>query len=148
MAPDPTTPSQSTLLKTAHSVLAAYDTWDIDTILAPRTSDCTIQVIPTRLGRPALSNSQYRKHFNNAFKDHFTGFHLEVLDTIEDPAAHKVVFHAKSTAETPVGPYANEYTIYLQMNDEDTKVRAIKEFVDTQYGQEFFAKLRAHMAGS
>lgn len=139
---------QSTLLKTAHSVLAAYDTWDIDAILAPRAPDCTIQVIPTRLGRPVLTNEDYREHFNNSFKDHFKGFHLEVLDTVEDTKAHKVVFHARSTAETAIGSYANEYSLYLQMSDDDTKVVSIKEFVDTGYGAEFFAKLKAHLAGS
>jgi ketosteroid isomerase-like protein len=53
-----------------------------------------------------------------------------------------------STADTAVGPYANEYTLYLQMTDDDTQVVSIKEFVDSQYSQEFFGKLRAHMAGS
>jgi ketosteroid isomerase-like protein len=139
---------QSTLLKTAHSVLEAYDTWDIDTILAPRTSNCTIQVLPLRLQRPAQNNSEYRDHFNAAIKPHFKNFTLEVLDTIEDPKRHKVVFHAKSSADTPVGPYANEYTLYLQMTDDDTQVASIKEFVDSQYSAEFFGKLRAHISGS
>ncbi|CZT14372.1 uncharacterized protein RCC_00349 [Ramularia collo-cygni] len=147
MASNPTKSEQSTLLKTAHSVLDAYDTWDIDTILAPRAPNCTIQVIPTRLGRPTLTNAEYRDHFNKSFKDHFKGFHLEVLDTVEDPAAHKVVFHAMSTAETAIGKYQNEYSLFLQMSDDDTQLVSIKEFVDSGYGQEFFAKLKAHLAG-
>lgn len=141
-------PEQSTLLKTAHAVLQAYDSWDIDEILAPRTSDCTIQVLPLRLGRAAHTNPEYRDHFNASIKPHFTNFTLEVLDTIEDPMRHKVVFHAKSTADTPVGPYANEYSLYLQMTDDDTQVLEIKEFVDSQYSAEFFGKLRAHISGS
>lgn len=138
---------QSTLLQTAHRVLSSYDTWDMEAILAPRTPDCTMRVLPLRLNRPVLSNQEYSHHFTASFKPHFKNFHLEVLDTTEDPARHKVVFHARSTAETPVGPYGNEYMITLQMTDDDLHVKEIKEFVDSQYGAEFMGKLRAHLAG-
>ena len=148
MASEIATFNKSQLLKTAYSVLDGYNKWDIDAILAPRAPDCTQQVLPLRLGRPINSNAAYREYFNTAVKPHFQNFTIEVLDTVEDPKAHKVAIRARSSAETVLGEYTNEYVLVMHMTDDDQKVLQIKEFVDSEYSQEFFPKLRAYLAQS
>ena len=76
----------------------------------------------------------------------FKNFHIEILEIVEDAKAHKVAFHARSTAETPIGPYANEYMIMMQMTADDQRVTNVKEFVDSGYTTDFFANLRANAA--
>jgi hypothetical protein len=50
--------------------------------------------------------------------------------------------HASSTANTGVGKYANEYTLFLQFTEDGKKVANIEEFVDSAYSTSFFAKLK------
>jgi ketosteroid isomerase-like protein len=49
--------------------------------------------------------------------------------------------HATSTAETDVGPYANEYALILTFTEDGEKVIKFLEYVDSAYSQGFFAKL-------
>jgi hypothetical protein len=51
------------------------------------------------------------------------------------------MMHASSTAETPVGPYSNEYALVLKFSEDGSKVEEFKEFVDSRYSDKFFAKL-------
>ena len=148
MASQDTSNQKPLLLKTVYSVLDGYNKWDIETILGPRTPDCTQQVLPARLERPPLTNAEYREYFTTSVMPYFKGFVVEVLDAIEDPAAHKVALHARSRAETVVGNYANEYVLIMHTTEDDTQVHSIKEFVDSGYSAEFFPKLRAHLAQS
>ena len=131
-------PSQ--LLRTALAIIEGYNTWTIDAILAPRAPDCTHQVHPTRLGRPLLKNNDYRAYFS-AFIPHFKNFHVEILDVFEDQRNNKVALHIKSSAETALGPYKNEYVLMLQMTGDQRQVASVKEFVDSGYSEEFLGKL-------
>jgi hypothetical protein len=49
---------------TTKTVLDAYNAWDLEAILAFRTSDCQQQVLPASMGRPAMNNTQYRERLN------------------------------------------------------------------------------------
>jgi hypothetical protein len=51
------------------------------------------------------------------------------------------MMHASSTAETPVGPYGNEYALVLKFSEDGSKVEKFEEFVDSGYSEKFFAKL-------
>ena len=84
-------------------------------ILQPRADHCTQRVYPDRFGRPFLNNQEYREYFPK-FSSLFNHFHIEILETVEDPKNHKVAFHARSTGETVIGPYANEYMVCKLMN--------------------------------
>jgi hypothetical protein len=48
---------------TAQSVIDAYNSWDIDAIIAFRAPDCQQQVIPASMGRPSMNNDEYRDRF-------------------------------------------------------------------------------------
>lgn len=137
---------ESQLLRTALNLLESYDKWDIDAIIAPRAENCVQQVYPSRLNRPKQNNAEYREYFEKGVMPHFKDFHVSVTDIIEDPKRNKVAVHAQSTAETALGPYANEYVIIMHMTEDHKEVVHIKEFVDSEYSQSFFPKLREHIA--
>jgi hypothetical protein len=45
---------------TAKAVIAGFDAWELEKIMAYRHPDCQIQVIPASLGRPKMNNEEYR----------------------------------------------------------------------------------------
>lgn len=139
------TKDQSQLYQTALSVIDGYNKWDIDAILAPRASDCTQEVLPYRLGRPAMGNTDYREYFSKLMPC-FSAFHVEVLDVVEDSQNHKVAISARSQGQTVIGPYANEYMLIIQTTTDHLKVIKVKEFIDSGSTVEFFGKLREHMS--
>jgi ketosteroid isomerase-like protein len=64
-----------------------------------------------------------------------------VLEEIHDADAHKSIIHASSTAETKIGPYANEYMLILTFTENGKKVTRFDEYVDSANSKEFFAAL-------
>jgi ketosteroid isomerase-like protein len=64
-----------------------------------------------------------------------------VLEEIHDAGAHKSIIHASSTAETKIGPYANEYMLVLKFTKDGKKVTEFNEFVDSAYSEPFFKAL-------
>jgi ketosteroid isomerase-like protein len=48
---------------------------------------------------------------------------------------------ATSTAETDIGPYANDYVLILYFTEDGEKVVKFEEYVDSAYSKGFFAKL-------
>jgi hypothetical protein len=51
------------------------------------------------------------------------------------------MMHVTSTAETTIGPYANEYALILHFTEDRTKITKFFEFVDSAYSLKFFVKL-------
>jgi ketosteroid isomerase-like protein len=59
---------------------------------------------------------------------------------VHDADAHTCIMHASSTAETDIGPYANEYALILNFTDDGKKVTKFSEYVDSAYAMQFFAR--------
>jgi ketosteroid isomerase-like protein len=135
---------RSQLLKTAFGLIDAYNSWNMDAIMALRAPNCTQKIYPLRLKRPALNNERYRKYFE-PFLSQFENYRINVLDYTEDPNQHKVAFHLTATSKTPVGDYNNEFAVYLKMTDDDRQIVEVKEFVDSGFSVPFFTKLTARM---
>jgi ketosteroid isomerase-like protein len=51
------------------------------------------------------------------------------------------MMHASSTADTKIGPYANEYALFLTFTEDGKKVTRFEEFVDSGYSVKVFAEL-------
>ena len=66
---------------------------------------------------------------------------MTVHDTVVDEVARKVVMRASSTAETDVGPYANEYMIVLRMTEDGRLVERFDEFNDSAFIRGFLPRL-------
>jgi ketosteroid isomerase-like protein len=64
-----------------------------------------------------------------------------VREEVHDAHAHIGIIHASSTAETDIGPYANEYALILKFTEDGKKVTNFDEFVDSAYTNEFWAAL-------
>ena len=106
----------------------------------------TYTEIIASLGRPAMSNTEYDTYFKGLMPA-FRNFRVEINDIVEDVEQEKVVVWAKSSAETEIGPYQNEYMLVFYLNDQ-SKVTRFLEFVDSATVKDFFPRLRSHIAES
>ena len=75
----------------------------------------------------------------------FKNFHLTLIDAVEDQSRNKVVLHATSRADTPVGEYRNEYMAVMQMTDAQDKIVSERIFSDASVVTGFLAKFRDYM---
>lgn len=67
---------------------------------------------------------------------------FEVVDdeTVVDVEKRKVVLHVKTSANSPVGEYKNEYLWTLTMSEDGKLIEDIVEFADSASAVEFFRK--------
>lgn len=142
-------------------VIDAFKAWDMDRIMAYRADNCIQEIAPSKLlfsslslpshsikltvsteslGQPARDNAAYRQYFE-ATMPLFTNFTPTAHEIIVDEAGNKASIWCSSTAETPVGPYANEYTLFLYFNETGDKVVRVVEFVDSDFSRAFFGKM-------
>ena len=49
---------------------------------------------------------------------------------------------ASSTAETDIGPYANEYVLVIEMGQDGKQAEKVVEWVDSGYAVTFMGRLR------
>ncbi|KAK5659628.1 hypothetical protein OQA88_832 [Cercophora sp. LCS_1] len=136
----------STLHQTALAVIDAYNAWDIEKIMAVRAPECIHEMQPKTLGIPPMDNTAYEA-WQKSIMPAFRNFKVEVLEVIEDKGDNKVAIWAKSSAETPAGPYGNEYMIVMHMNETGDKLVLLREFADSAYSHEFFPRLREKLGG-
>lgn len=92
-----------------------------------------------------MGNTEYAQYLSTVLPA-FTGFHVNVNEIIEDTRSNKVSVWAKSTATTPIGPYANEYMLIFHFDNSQDKLVKFYEFVDSRYSAEHFGKMREFVA--
>ena len=63
--------------------------------------------------------------------------HSEVYDLY----ARQASMHVSSHARTSVGKYSNEYCLFFEFDRCGTKIKKIKEFIDSAYTEDFFQRL-------
>jgi len=68
---------------TAAALIAGYNTWDIDAMLAPRAPECVQQVLPASLGLKPHGNAEYRKYYDEQLSKMFTDFKVWPLASDE-----------------------------------------------------------------
>ena len=61
---------------------------------------------------------------------------------MHDVDAHTCIMHATSTADSDIGPYANEYALILHFTEDGKQVTKFLEFVDSAFSKMFFKELR------
>ena len=94
-----------------------------------------------------MNNEAYEAYFGQMIP-HFRNFKVVINDIFEDEKENKVVVWAQSTADTVIGPYANEYMLAFYMNEAGDKVDKFLEFVDSTNSVTFFPKLRKYIVES
>lgn len=142
------TRTRAQLLHTAKSLFDAYNKWNIEDIMALRSSDCTHRVLPSSLGQGALDNDSFRRFVKNLMIGIPKGFNFTIDEKapLVDESAGKAVVFAKSKAETVAGLYANEYIFVITMDESGTKIAEVLEFVDATIVKDFMPKFEAAMA--
>jgi ketosteroid isomerase-like protein len=91
-----------------------------------------------------MNNDAYRPYFERTFP-YFQNFTVTPNDIFEDEENHKAVVWARSTANSPVGPYANEYMLAFYFKVPSYKLTKFLEFVDSATSVAFFAKLNEYI---
>jgi hypothetical protein len=127
------------------AVIASYNQWDTDAIIAPRAPNCTQRTFPERLGAAPMNNTAYQG-FISTIMPYFSNFTVTVLDTYVDEAHNRVAMQALGSAESVVGPYRNEYVVMMKMTEDQTKVWEVREFIDSEIRAAFFPELTAYIA--
>ncbi|KAF9885357.1 hypothetical protein FE257_012974 [Aspergillus nanangensis] len=131
----------SKLALTALSALDGYKDWDFTKILFPRADNCSIRVFPESLQQSWRSNGEHLEYLDQ-IKSLIHGFTFQITDIIEDSKNNRVAMHGKSSGESIIGHYHNEYIFLMTMTPDHEKITEIKEFVDSAYVQDFFQRLR------
>ena len=70
--------SLETQKKTSQALIDAYNAWNIDQILAMRTSDCMQYILPASLGREPCNNEEYRAFFEQQMMPLFKEFSVRL----------------------------------------------------------------------
>ena len=117
--------SRSKLLNTAYRLIDGFNAWDEDQIIACRTDDCVHEFWPaTSPDAKGNDNTAAKAHFL-ATRNLFENFHVQIVEEAEDPAAHRVVFFAHATMDTPKGPMVLDYVLLLDVSEENDKIKRI-----------------------
>lgn len=91
-----------------------------------------------------MDNASFRQYFGGIMPL-FKNFTPTIHQLVEDEKANTIAIWCSSTAETPIGPYGNEYVLVLHFNEAGDKVEKFIEFVDTEYSKSFFGRMRVHL---
>jgi len=91
-----------------------------------------------------MNNEEYEAYFGKMIP-YFRNFKVVINDIFEDEKENKVMIWAQSTADTDLGPYANEYMLAFYMNEAGDKVDRFLEFVDSSNSVNFFPKLQQYI---
>ena len=134
----------SKLLRTAIAAVDGFNTFTAQAIIAPFTPTATHQILPFSLQRPEWSNEGYIEYLKPILTE-FKNFKLTLVDAVEDQTRNKVVLHATSRADTPVGEYRNEYMAIMQMTDDQEKIVSERIFSDATVVTGFLTKFRDYM---
>ena len=141
-------PLREQLLKLVDDYIAAFNTNTPEGTIAVRSPDCKHHVLPIAAGHPVRNNEEYKAFIGPSFQfmKHFVLKLADGIAPIIDEVQRKATLYLTSTAETPVGPYSNEYVFTLRTNDAGTEIVEVVEFIDTAYTGDFMKKIMVYIA--
>ncbi|KAJ3199036.1 hypothetical protein HDU82_000774 [Entophlyctis luteolus] len=117
------------------AMFMAHGKFDTDAINGLKSSDCIHEVRPSTLNIAPKTNAEYEAYLNAGIKPFFSRFDLEIVELVEGADCASVL--ARSTGDTVVGPYSNEYSMFFWF-DPTGKIVRIIEFVDSMGSADFF----------
>ncbi|KAF1842303.1 uncharacterized protein K460DRAFT_358930 [Cucurbitaria berberidis CBS 394.84] len=141
--------------QTANTLVAAFNTMDIDTIISLRTPTCQRIFLPSSLHYNPQSNDAYRANLTG-MKSIFTSFHITVNDIIEGTSEQtnsngavvqrkKIVMFVSARGDTPVGLYENEYVWKMGFEEGGARVSEWVEYVDVGMTRDFYPLLKGEI---
>ncbi|EON98267.1 hypothetical protein UCRPA7_6239 [Phaeoacremonium minimum UCRPA7] len=134
------------MLKTLTGYIDAFNTNTPEGTIAYRSAGCQHRAIPASPMMPVRNNEEYKAFMAPAFAimKNFQLKLVEGMDPIIDEEARTGVLHLKSTAETPLGNYKNQYIFTFRLNSDGTEIDEIIEWVDLVVLNDFMPKLLAY----
>lgn len=132
--------SRDKLPATAVEYTKAHERMDIPGFMKMCTPDCRHRHAPASVPMPDMDNSQYEAMHHQVFPQ-FQSYEAEILDSVTDTTACKVVLFLNASAETNVGPYRNEYIITLTMTEDGKQVMDEHGFIDSHTMIEWTKKM-------
>lgn len=138
-------PLREQIHKTLIGYIDAFNTNTPEGTIAYRSANCKHRAIPESPHMPTRSNEEYKAFMGPAFAllKNFQLKLVEGLEPIIDEEARVGVLHLTSTAETPLGPYKNQYIFTFRLSADGTEIDEIIEWVDLVVLNEFMPKLLA-----
>ncbi|ROV93899.1 hypothetical protein VPNG_09530 [Cytospora leucostoma] len=138
---------RDTLVQTANSYIAGFNTNTAEGVIASRTANCKQIIRPSSVpppwNSPPRSNKDYQDFVVPGFKM-VRNIQIGLAkgeDLLVDEVSRKVLLHLTSTGETDFGPYANEYMIVLKMTDDGTQIKEVVEFIDSATTRDIAASI-------
>lgn len=141
-------PLRDQIEKTVQGYLDAFNTNTPDGTIAHRAPDCTHRIVPPSPQFPTRSNEEYKAFMGPSFQL-MKNFHLKLADgekPIIDDVNRRAVLYLTSSAETPLGPYDNNYVFTLSFSEDGTQITDVLEFIDTKVTGDFVTKMMAFAA--
>ncbi|KAL3436172.1 hypothetical protein BDV09DRAFT_194298 [Aspergillus tetrazonus] len=130
------------LLATVSQYIAAYNEFDPSATKTVRTPTClTHGIAPTC--KFIQSMEEHTRHMMLS-RGVFRSVNVSIVDnstTVVDEVSRRVVVKVKIRCETTVGPYENEAMFIMAMNEEETLVDEIFQFLDTARFRQFQGRL-------
>jgi len=100
--------------------------------------DFEIDVMPSSLKMPKMTQKPYRAWLEPMVKDLFVSFEAHVIQTTAQD--NRAVIEAESSARTADGrDYGQQYFIAFEFN-EAGKIKRVKEYTDSLYSSRFYTK--------
>lgn len=130
--------------KTAESLVAAFNSMDVDSIIAHRSPDCLRHMIPASMGFSPQDNATYGELLHQ-LTTIFRNYSCTINDLIEDKQANRICLYLTARGDTLVGEYVNDYMWLLDFDESGEKITCSKEYSDTAMARDFFPKLQAAM---
>ena len=67
---------------------------------------------------------------------------MKIDDYLQVPNERRAMVRCQMDAQTPVGPFHNEYVWFFTFTEDGTKVTEITEFFDRKAAEDIVAKLK------
>ncbi|KAL7929897.1 hypothetical protein V8C35DRAFT_314580 [Trichoderma chlorosporum] len=134
-------PTRSQLISTANAFLSAYNQWTASSILSVLSPNCLHRAIPGE--HPVRTKAEFGEFLERTtlIIRNFRVATVETTPWVVDVEGRRVTMHVKSSAETDIGPYNNEYVFTITISEDGDKVDDIFEFLDSLYTSQFVSKL-------
>ena len=132
------------ILETAHSFITSFNEFTPESVVRHRSPTCLHRLRPGSLDAPPRTNAEYSAWVVN-LQTVMRGFKLHLIDGYEpmvDDSSRQVVLYLRSTCDTDLGQYENEYIWILKLNEGGTAIDDIVEFADSAYTLEWIRKLQ------
>lgn len=141
-------PLRRQLAKLADDFIEGFNTNIPKETVAHRSPNCKHRFIPVSPDNPTRANEEYETFITPALKfmQNYRFRFSEGLFPIIDEETRTIVLFLVASAETPIGPYQNEYVFTLRASADGTEINEIVEFVDTKQTSEFMARIQEYVA--